>query len=106
MDMSQQAEVRALRGVLSRMDRGGKCIPCRIILFFSLIVFIGVVVFVFVERAREQSALRPVPQELAPQLNPEQKAQMLLDLEDTFKQQRSSPGDQPLVPSAHNPNQL
>lgn len=85
MDTSQKEEVKALRGLLSRMDRGGKCIPCRIVFFFSLIVFIGVVVFLLVGQIREQSALTPVPPELTVQLTPEQYSQELLRLEAVFK---------------------
>ncbi len=89
MDTSQKEEVKALRGLLSRMDRGGKCIPCRIVFFFSLIVFIGVVVFLLIAQVRTQSVLTPVPPELTVQLTPEQYSQELLRLEAVFKDHNS-----------------
>ena len=99
MDTSQKEEVKALRGLLSRMDRGGKCIPCRIVFFFSLIVFIGVVVFLLIAQVRTQSALTPVSPELAPHLTPQQYAQELLRLEATFRDPQSPMLSQDLPPA-------
>lgn len=101
MDMSQKEEVKALRGLLSNMEKGGKCIPCRIVFFFSFIVFVGVVVFVLIMQMEARKALTPVPPELAPQITPQQHEQELLRLEAVFKDPGSSLlSSDPFAPSS------
>ena len=83
MDSTQKEEVRELKHVLGGI-KGNKCIPCRVVFFFSLVVFLCVIVFMLYTRIRAQSQLEPVPPELTHTMSPQEYEQGLLRLEDVF----------------------
>lgn len=83
MESSQKEEVRELQHVLTGM-KGNKCIPCRVVFFFSLAVFLSVIIFMLYTRIRAQSQLEPIPPELTRTMSPQEYEQGLLRLEDVF----------------------